>query len=142
MSENPEQKEAVINPSDKDYLLQLLALISRKEFGLPLTLYVKGTVLTGYTVSPRVYLEDLAQKFAVGLNSDDPEQWRSVFGLNDVAPEEDQDIKAEDMGYIHLRDAKVMTFTNGNAKQSGVMWRGKIAEVDGFTFGILGSSDE
>ena len=92
-----------------------------------ITLNVGGVLVTGYITSARQFMLShiLTDKFLEVAEG----QFKQAGMLSDDSFE-----------YIHLRDAKF--FLPGHlpipSSRDGVFWRGRLSDVSGFTFGVLG----
>ncbi len=125
----------------KDWFLQFLVnLANKNRFELDITLTVGGILISGTLVGVRQYFDDLSAYFASPFESGKhSEGVREIFKkIGDqctcVSPSE----KTETPSYIHLRNA---VFTDRQGKpisdSSGIWWRGRISEVQGFSPGKL-----
>ena len=125
----------------KDWFLQLLVnLANRDRFELDITLTVGGTLILGTLASVRDYFNDLGAYFASPFESTvNSEELKTTFQtIGDqcacVTPSE----QTETPSYIHLKNAK---FFNVSGKLlsgvTGVWWRGRLSEIQGFSPGLL-----
>jgi hypothetical protein len=112
------------------------------DLSLGVTLTIHGLLIAGNIISYQRYLEGIAQGFesatgnqAIGRilaesyrdASQEALKIRREQGLEELPPRL----------YIHLSDARFMS-GNGTV-QTGVYWRGRLEEVDGFFLGIIQS---
>jgi hypothetical protein len=126
-----------------DWLLQhLVALVTDGPLEMGITLQVSGLLVSGKLVSGARYFEGIASDFAHGLAAH-PQVAKSLrqsfeeFGK--LIYEGDAATSARPLPhYIHLTDTKFFS-TAGDPIPAGkgVWWRGRIAEVGGFTLGQL-----
>ena len=108
------------------------------EIGI--TLHVGGTLVSGTLISGKKYFDGIAE-IMVKANTNMPEiaeSWRSFseFGTIYDAPPEDSTQKNPQ--YIHLLNAH--TFSSGGTpipSGLGVLWRGRLTDVSGFSLGVL-----
>jgi len=120
-------------------LASFVRIANRSGVELGITLWVRGTIVTGILVPMGKYLEEVAANF-------DPVEGAAPFAdffrrLKEHSDE--QQSRADDDGlpvaHIHLRDSR--TYAPGADRpiptRSGVPWRGRLDSVDGFTFGTL-----
>lgn len=138
---------------DVDWFLQnLVHLANNQVLDMPITLHVGGVVVTGTLISGRAYFEQLSELLAGGLPlwlGEAKEDIRKAFSLPaDIYPRgsvEEREARGEDTRltnpgqFIHLKDAR---FVIGEAlvpKTQPVLWRGRLASVDGW---VLGSMSE
>lgn len=122
-----------------DWFLQKLVNLAngeaKLEFGLTLT--VEGQIVTGTLISHETYFKEFAAAFAGALpNGDSEGEVQRVFE-NLGAPSAGGDLLP--MQYICLRAARHL-MGNSFAPASGMLWRGKISSVSGFSLGTLQSA--
>lgn len=89
----------------------LASLAERAERGegtYPVTLTVRGLIIFGTIVSSKVFAEDFAKQMGISA------------GATYLSE-----------GYIHLEKAQVYQ-PGGPMPREGVLWRGKLSDVDGF----------
>jgi hypothetical protein len=126
----------------------LAELVRRANDGgvrVGVTLCVGGAIVSGALIGGRDYFEGIAEQAAAA--SRDPamaERARSFFRSpaamyragwgegGELNPEGDP------IAYIHLADARFFTVTGQQLPGShGVLWRGRLAAVDGFVLGAF-----
>jgi hypothetical protein len=125
---------------EKDPLLVSLVnhANAHPEDRTPITLQIKGLLVTGRLIAGDVYFELFARKFTKGASEEVAEANYKIFnsyGDKYRAQREDDTIKRGETTYIHLIDCEILT--PSNMTQLSALWRGKIAEVDGFLLGRL-----
>jgi hypothetical protein len=108
------------------------------------TLTVGGTVITGMLIGGRAYFEGVQKLMLASAPSDDENSLNKVLadtygGFVDIYPSADGSTKPWDAkpNYIHLRDARYLDAEGHQAPQNGMFWRGKLADVSGFTIGMV-----
>jgi hypothetical protein len=132
-------------PTTDDWLLDTLVRLvnSTPDAAFGITLNVAGVIVSGHLISGRDYMERLGRDLTDGVRSSGtaPEHVvRIVDGFNKLGEtqyggEIDQQPPA---GYIHLRDAIFFAPNQGQVSTlDAALWRGKLASVDGFAFGVL-----
>jgi hypothetical protein len=129
--------------TEVDWHLQLL-VEDANDFGLelPITLFVPGAVVAGVLTSGKVYFELFADRFAAGWPAEGRAELRaSMAAYGDVYPRLEPGEKSprkRPAQYIHLRDAHVVT-AQGNLPSTveGMLWRGRLAAVSGYSLGQL-----
>jgi hypothetical protein len=103
---------------------------------LSITLFLGGSIVTGYLVSAHSYLTAVADEMRV---LDDPEISDAFRKLaEDATPSEDADDPPA-ARHVHLRDARI--FLQGGQmipSNRGVAFRARIEAVDGWIHGRLG----
>lgn len=129
----------------KDWFLQFLVnLANKNQFEQDITLTVGGVVISGTLIGVRQYFDDLGDYFAGSFNSDESsEQIRDTFQrigeqCSCVSPSE----KTETPSYIHMKNVRLYNIEGKlvSGAPEGVMWRGRISEVQGFAPGLCESS--
>lgn len=129
------------NAPPKDWFLQFLVKLANKNrFELDVTLTVGGLLISGTLVGARQYFDDLSEYFASlftkGPNSEVIKETFKKIGdqCTCISPSE----QTETPSYIHLKNA---IFSDAHGKlisgDAGILWRGRISEVQGFTPGKL-----
>jgi hypothetical protein len=129
--------------NDVDWHLQLL-VENANDFGIevPITLFVPGGVVAGIVTSGKVYFELFAEHFAAGW----PEEVRAEIQASMATPAEvyprlepgEKSPRKIPARFIHLRDAQLVSL-QGNlpAIGEGMLWRGALAAVSGYSLGWL-----
>lgn len=119
-----------------DRLLQLIVGYANKNLRFPLTLFVGGNIISGYLIGRKEYFEQFTTHFTIGWDEENARQFKEMFGVFDDPSDEDN-TPVETLQYIHMKDAKVFTPGQEPIPANGLLWRGRLAAVDGFTFGIF-----
>jgi hypothetical protein len=137
------------DPPRTDWFLQgLVSLATRVDMDYPVTLSVGGLLISGHVISGKRYFECLACEVVSGLGDVDPaikEAFAKIKDLGEMysAPVEGESglRELERPEYIHLQNARI--FHPGMAvpipTNRGMLWRGRLDAIDGFTLGALGS---
>jgi hypothetical protein len=141
--------------NDEDSQLQMFVRLAENGLEFPVTLSVGGMLISGMLTSYSEYLKlmgetiremtipelrddtltDTFAKLAESAQNAARARQRAEDTAESLGEELEDDVRPE---YIHLKDAKVFLAADmGIPTQGGVVWRGKIAAVDGF---ILGSA--
>jgi len=129
-------------PSRQDWFLQsIVSMVNGTDLEIGIILAVNGILISGNLVSGHWYFE--------GVNSDLVRAFRDRDKVTHIEPlyrrygyiyptpvfEEDSQLPPT---YIHLKNARFFHGTGTPlSHESGVWWRGRICEVDGFTLGSL-----
>lgn len=119
-----------------DWLLQWFVRVAgQANLEVGITLSVRGQLVSGLLISPQAYFEQLAEQFAqpfADAGSTDADSIRALVRGFDEPAGREEDPAAQ---YIHVRDARVYTSSQGPISPDGMLWRGKVAAVDGFSLG-------
>jgi hypothetical protein len=123
----------------EDWFLQVLVNITDKDQEFGITLLCGGFLVSGTLVSEPKFFEGFATDFASAFpEADKAHVKRTMMVPGEVAKTATAEGDGPLPGYIHLKDAKFFhpsgTPIPGNR---GVWWRGRLAEVSGFTLGDL-----
>jgi hypothetical protein len=137
--------------NDEDHLLQLFVKLAERGLEVSITLSVGGMLISGILTSDSEYLKLLGE----GIRAVTIPELRAVTeafanlaesAQNAARERQREEEEAEALGeedgvrpaYIHLKDAKLFLAVDmGLPTQGSVLWRGKIASVDGFVLGAF-----
>ncbi len=112
-----------------------------EESGLRLgiTLCVRGTVISGLVVGRDTWLEEFAR-----LGEEAPGEFAGVFtstiqrALQEAALEQRESAQeSRRYHYLHLRDANILQGDTPIPHSGYLLWRGRIAEVSGWSLGTF-----
>lgn len=145
MNEKDSDVTSVMIIDDKDWFLQtLINMVKGGGFTFGITLNVGGFLVSGNLIGGKDYFESFGTDFAEGLASEGTadkikESFASI-GYPNISDKDEN--KVSSPGFIHLKDAKFFN-TNGNPipENKGVLWRGRISEVSGFSLGLLSKTN-
>lgn len=118
-----------------DHLLRYLVRLADNGAEMDVTLNVCGTNITGTLIGNVTYLEEL-QRYLQTNHSDLKEKMTTFFEKTADKFQKHTDQDEYESGYIHLRDAKILD-EKGTASFASNLWRGKTADVNGFSFGSV-----
>ncbi|HVT36067.1 MAG TPA: gas vesicle accessory protein GvpU [Nevskiaceae bacterium] len=122
------------------YLRELVTIVNKTGLTFPITLWVGGSVVSGYLIGGADYFEELGsslETFFASAKVDDP--MSIANSLVEPYRKHYEDIPDEDPPptYIHLRNARVFAPGQNPMPSVGTIWRGRLSRVDGFSFGNL-----
>lgn len=132
-----------------DILLRSFAYITtvNRVEGVPVTLNVGGLLVTGILISRETYVQQMVSEMRA-LFAHTTEEVRDFMEQTLFAPLSkpvDPEAEAPPLSmieYIHLKDARI--FNGGvpipSQEVPGLLWRGRLSAVDGFSFGRLESA--
>lgn len=121
-----------------DALLQELVEIAGAGFGFGITLTVGGTLVSGNVCSGSKYMQFIFDETLADVDEQVKEAIKKrLQPFADIyAPDA---WSAQAPTYIHLENARFFTpGVSGATPSSPVLWRGRISDVSGFCFGVLG----
>lgn len=118
----------------KDSILEFFVEASNKHgFSLDITLNMKGSVVTGTTISAKEYFETLSEKFEDG--KDIAQELSQQLTKAGEAAEESNEGGAN---FIHLKNTHIYCGDSQPTPSKGkILWRGKLDEIDGFFLGKI-----
>lgn len=137
----PEAAQALHNRlAESDNFLQTYVHMFNKtpDARLPVTLSVRGKLITGEMIAGRAYFDELNRTIFGEIEPEHPllQLHKSFASIYDAAGDE-----TPPPMYIHMRSARYVDGTTFSPSDGdGVLWRGKISSVDGFSFGSLQST--
>ena len=132
---------------DADWFLQSLVMMANgPNVIIGVTLLVKGALVSGQIVGGAEYFKKLGKQFGIAVGMPEEEGaalFKSIIDKIYTKPEPEDEAEGDDdpsPGFIHLKNARVFQGTAlVPTGQADVLWRGKLAEVDGFILGELSS---
>jgi hypothetical protein len=127
------------------YLQWLVSTVNTSSMEFGVTLFVEGAIISGVLVSGKKYFETFAKEFSGAYPGDDDskEVIRKAFaGYAEIyAHENTEDERLRPTSppqYIHLVDVKCFSPGGGSLPSNrGLLWRGKINAVSGFSLGTI-----
>ncbi|WP_115515038.1 MULTISPECIES: gas vesicle accessory protein GvpU [Xanthomonas] len=124
------------------YLQKLVATVNTSNVQFGITLFVEGIIVSGQLVSGKQYFEAFAQEFSAAYPGDaeEKEDIRHAFASHASIydSEDDAQQSSRPPQFIHLIESRC--FSPGGQplpSNRGVLWRGKVNAVSGFTLGSL-----
>ncbi len=146
MNEENDKKKvlpSVAIADNKDWFLQQLIHIANiSESVWQITLNVSGFLVSGTLIGGVEYFESLGNEMSRDLSAEAAKTIKNLFSSPASFYTSDIYKEKPNIGYIHLKDAKF--FHPGGApvpNNRGVLWRGRIEEVSGFSFGLLSTQN-
>ncbi|HET7657194.1 MAG TPA: gas vesicle accessory protein GvpU [Bacillales bacterium] len=128
-----------MNPEgqSKDSILEFFVEAANQNgFSLDITLNMKGSVVTGTTISAKEYFELLSEKFDGG--KDIAQELSEQLAKASEAAEESHESGAN---FIHLKNTRIYLGDSQPTPSKGkIVWRGKLNEIDGFFLGKISES--
>ncbi|WP_416149438.1 gas vesicle accessory protein GvpU [Salipaludibacillus sp. HK11] len=112
----------------------LVELCNTAGYTFSVTLSIKGSIVTGKIIGRKQYFEEMSHLFERDGLEVIAEGYKEFSKVFDAEEDLEEDMKTP--YHIHLKDAKYVS-SNGLFPQNGMMWRGRIKEIDGFSLGNL-----
>ena len=132
-------KEKYRGTDPSDFYLELLLGFVENGSEIPITLNVRGLIVSGIMISEKKYFSS----FAGGAVKERIDELKASGKLQFLDDETDEE---EEMHlYIHLKNAKFFgvgphgVIPGGG---DGLLWRGRISSIDGYSEHRLGFADE
>lgn len=128
-----------------DLILEQLVIAANLGYEFPVTLLTGGMLVSGRVVGGRKFVQHLLDDVVSKIANDGTRgEFHEAFSEHlELYPETGERVEGKVTAYIHLSDARF--YMPAGSKpipgNGGVLWRGKIAAVDGFNFGMLGGSE-
>lgn len=120
------------------YLQRLVSIANTSDIELDITLVIGGSVVSGRLVGGKKYFEEFAKDFSQAWPEDGKDDIRRAFASNaDLYNSREAEEKPFPPQFIHLVDARCFYPGSQLPNNRGVLWRGKINAVSGFSLGGL-----
>lgn len=133
-----------------DIFLQILVQqVNRGYFTMDITLCIGGGLISGHLISGESYYELFAQDLAGGAHTAEQKEFVKPLqeAIADIghqtytsADRADDPVEPEPLPqFVHLQDARMILggMVSPSVGNRGVLWRGRLAAVDGFWLGSL-----
>lgn len=139
----PIQEVEIVGATDW-FLRQTIETVIAHGVEIGVTLAVGGSIISGILVSGKTYFAELGETLKGASKSEGDmqsvlgEAWKGYTALYEKPEGAPDDWVVPPAGYIHLRNARY--FAPGQPPvptNQGVLWRGKLSAVDGFSIGNL-----
>ena len=128
-----------------DWFLQhLVDLVNQtRETTFGVTITVGGQVISGVMIGGAEYFhlfaDDMAQGCLLGgMSQDEADSIKESLASNAKTYEPSENDPGNPI-YIHLKNARHFYGNGSIPSNSGMLWRGKLESVDGFSLGALSS---
>lgn len=134
-----EQTEGSSPRAEDPLLVVLVELVNRHEKrSLSATLTVGGSVVSGMMIGVTEYYDRLADAWQEMIPGG--EEVAKVYrSLSADASEKinNDDLRPDEPSFVHMKDAQYLSPTGLVPTAPMLLWRGRIANVDGFSLGRL-----
>jgi hypothetical protein len=145
-TETPEPASSILDQNENiDWALATLIGFAEAGMEVGVTLNIQGQLITGKLISGRKYFDNLS-KLMEKLRATSPDDSKPSFDalkytyteFAEIYPTIDKaKILAVKPHFIHLENAKIFLSRESFIPERGILWRGKLASVDGFIVGNL-----
>jgi len=142
MNYETSETESYKPEGNSDWLLQHVVDLTNTGISVPVTLTTAAGLVTGVTIHGAEYLDlfklELTKNWPSDMQdtySEVVEQWKA-----DVYPQPssiEQDGPERFASFIHLKDARLVNAGTVVPGNGGMLWRGRLSSVVGFTIGVL-----
>lgn len=143
--ESEHELEAVISVPPTDAVLELLVTLSEYGVHLPVTLFVKGIIITGNVISFEAYMNRTTDGIRGSINSSgmDEENFKELTEIiadsfdrirTGFLQHADENTKRE---LIHLENVRMFNQNGNLVNLSDALWRGALGSIDGWILGNL-----
>ncbi|PKR79148.1 gas vesicle protein GvpU [Halalkalibacillus sediminis] len=121
------------NTKNDALLEQIINQVHSGELSVDVSLNVNGTLVTGTIISASEYLDTVAGYFSGKSDAEKKMKEKLSQGKEQLDNQRETEIN-----FIHLKDANFFD-EKGNAlpSEGGVLWRGKLTQVDGYFLGKI-----
>jgi len=131
------------------FLQSLVSIANDESASIPITLSVGGLLVSGDMIGGKTYFNEFARQFKDGFRNISSETAATIEEsfkrLGDVydpiqnGSQENAPLTKPHL--VHLRDAQIYhSGSSPQASEKGVLWRGRLEAVDGFSLGRLSLS--
>jgi hypothetical protein len=142
---SPIEVEQEIHGQSVDWYLQkIVSLANDVGVGLEMgiTLVLGGSVISGILISGKKYFDTFASDLSAAWPGANKEEIRKSFAsLGAIYDQGDGQEELPPPQYIHLSNARIYSPSGSLPTKGGVLWRGKINAVSGFSLGLFASGD-
>ncbi|MFC6841510.1 gas vesicle accessory protein GvpU [Xanthomonas theicola] len=123
------------------YLQKLVTIVNTSAVQFGITLFVEGAIVSGLLVGGKKYFETFAQEFSAAYPGDaeGKESIRQAFASHATIYDAAEDQQATSPPqFVHLIDSRCFSLAGQPVPNNrGVLWRGKINAISGFSLGSL-----
>jgi hypothetical protein len=140
------QSGNTISGSVDCFLQSLVSIVNDESASIPITLSVGGLLISGDMIGGKTYFNEFARQFKDGFRNITSETASAIEEAFKRLGDVYDPIQKESQGgaiipkprLIHLKDAQIYPSGASPApSKKGVLWRGRLEAVDGFSLGKL-----
>ncbi|MGO3542324.1 MAG: gas vesicle accessory protein GvpU [Pseudomonas helleri] len=119
-----------------DGLLQwIVEIIMNSDISIGISLTIGGNIVSGMLIPHKKYFEKLSEDFSRPFDPESAAVLKERI-LSFIPPQHDGDDGVAPQ-FLHLEHAQIITVPSGALTSEGMLWRGKISAVEGFSLGRL-----
>jgi hypothetical protein len=136
---DPVMKDLTWHGRTTDWFLQdLVQLTNETELQVGITLSTPAGIISGILISVEQYFRLFGEAFASSWPVADADRLRAHYAElgKSRLPKTDGETPPP-VQYLHLKDAKLSTPSGQMPATEGLLWRGTIASISGFSLGLL-----
>ena len=144
--EKENELQTVISEPPIDIVLELLVTVGNCGLGLPVTLFVKGVMVTGNIISFEDYMKKTADNIRSSTNLTEMDEEISREVTESIAKRFDT-IRTDSLQrggsprMIHLDNVKIFNQNGNFIDISNALWRGALGSIDGWILGTLSRTE-
>lgn len=140
-SDNDGGQEPTIFDLPGDWLLRnIMGTVVGLGVEIGVTLTVGGSVISGIAINGEKYMDLFADGITNGASEGEVRHsigeglraWKQIYQKPDAAGD---DWKPSHIGYVHLKDAQFYIPGQEGMPRNGLLWRGRLDSIDGFSLG-------
>lgn len=135
----PEERQAQMDRLFAgDYLLTEFVELANIGLGIPITLSVGGQLITGQLSSLQVYFDHAVKLMGAVEDKKLAESLVACIEAKRPDPDKPKRVPGMPPAFIHLVDARYVSEAGDyipSRDAKALIWRGKVASVDGFSIG-------
>lgn len=138
MADEKNEITSTIDNNNNDWFLQgFVNIANYKGLEFSITLNVGGFLISGNLIGGKKYFDKFAAEFSNAVkDKSEAEVIKSALSKNGEIYSSDE-VEMPLPVFIHLEDARFFSTQGKPIPNNGVLWRGQISKVDGFTLGGL-----
>jgi hypothetical protein len=119
------------------FLQKLVSIVNDSPMQVGVTLTVGGGMVSGTLISATTYFAEFGKVFGDAMPGGGDGIEKSIRQLGEAQQGIEEDAERAPPQFIHLKDAKLFTPSGSTPSNQGVLWRGTIASINGFTLGSM-----
>ncbi|MDH1869974.1 hypothetical protein N5D83_24610 [Pseudomonas chengduensis] len=135
---DPVRQHLTWNGRTTDWFLEeQVRMVNTHSITFGITLSTPAGMITGQLISAKEYFKLYAESFSASFPGDTKESIREFYERYGQQPEAKEDEEEMPYQFLHLKGARLCTPSGMTPTGEGLLWRGTIASVSGFSLGEL-----